>query len=557
MAPDQDATSKTVNAAPPDETMDREDTPPENGSDGERERSTREKLKKTSIAGLSQHTQASANSVVGEETLAESIVADATSENGNSRGRPSKKRSFEELAKQEPSSPAENGTIESQRFGHKRMRSREVPQGADVSALYDQASPTNVESDEDAQKTPGGPGVIVDSQTQSDTNAQSAPTVEEKALAEEDTTSEPAVGVGAETGPPSMLARKAPAPADDSAKSTLSPGSGFANTSSTSPFGAKSPPSSFDAKSPSETSASAFASSGLSAFASQSKSPFGAAATTKPTGGFGGGSTGFGGAAAKPAGGFGGGAPASSFGSAPSPFGAGRGFGAGSFGTTSTKIGGFGSTAKGFGGGEAPKAFSSAPARFGVKSPKAEEEDEDGSDPEGDAEQKQQDDEDKQDSRFHEQDRKLGVHMLRSPLMLAVETGEEDEKTIFNARAKLYHFEKEWKERGTGVLKVNIRYEANSTADAEADLEAGAAKAERRARVIMRADGVHRVILNSPVFKEMQVGTQEGEAPTGKTMFLTGMEDGKPRLFQIKVCPRDASTLCSANVSSRWAKKRP
>lgn len=88
-----------------------------------------------------------------------------------------------------------------------------------------------------------------------------------------------------------------------------------------------------------------------------------------------------------------------------------------------------------------------------------------------------------------------------------------------------------------GVLKVNVRQEARSEpSTAEADVEAGeSAGTELKARIIMRADGVHRVILNSPVFKEMKVGTQDGEPPTGKTMFLTGMEDGKPRLFQIKV----------------------
>ena len=51
----------------------------------------------------------------------------------------------------------------------------------------------------------------------------------------------------------------------------------------------------------------------------------------------------------------------------------------------------------------------------------------------------------------------------------------------------------------------------------------------------MRADGVHRVILNSPVFKGMKVGTNEGEEPIGKTMYLTGLENGQPRLFQIRV----------------------
>lgn len=37
-----------------------------------------------------------------------------------------------------------------------------------------------------------------------------------------------------------------------------------------------------------------------------------------------------------------------------------------------------------------------------------------------------------------------------------VKTGEEDETTIFEIRARLFEFgEKEWKERGVGVFKIN------------------------------------------------------------------------------------------------------
>jgi Ran-binding protein 3 len=131
---------------------------------------------------------------------------------------------------------------------------------------------------------------------------------------------------------------------------------------------------------------------------------------------------------------------------------------------------------------------------------------------------------------------------------LKVNTGEEEEETVFSCRAKLYTFEKEWKERGVGVLKLNIRYENQALASTdteekpadEADLEAGGLEdfsaVERRGRLIMRTDGVHRVVLNTPIFKDMNVGTADGEEPTGKTMFLTGLEDGKPTAFQIKVC---------------------
>ncbi len=53
----------------------------------------------------------------------------------------------------------------------------------------------------------------------------------------------------------------------------------------------------------------------------------------------------------------------------------------------------------------------------------------------------------------------------------------------------------------------------------------------------MRTDGVHRVVLNTPVFKGMRFGTPDGKEPTGKTLNLTGMENGKPALFLLKVSP--------------------
>src|SRR6202012_2717640 len=106
--------------------------------------------------------------------------------------------------------------------------------------------------------------------------------------------------------------------------------------------------------------------------------------------------------------------------------------------------------------------------------------------------------------------------------VIQVNTGEEDEDTIFSCTAKLYHFEKEWKESGIGDFKINIRYEARSTPPTsseedsaaaerkpetdEQDLEAGQSESpsrfERKARLIMRARGTHRLVLNTPVFKE-------------------------------------------------------
>jgi hypothetical protein len=51
----------------------------------------------------------------------------------------------------------------------------------------------------------------------------------------------------------------------------------------------------------------------------------------------------------------------------------------------------------------------------------------------------------------------------------------------------------------------------------------------------MRTEHVHRVVLNTPIFKGMNVGNQSGGEPNGKFLNLAGMENGKPALFMLKV----------------------
>ena len=42
---------------------------------------------------------------------------------------------------------------------------------------------------------------------------------------------------------------------------------------------------------------------------------------------------------------------------------------------------------------------------------------------------------------------------------VSVTTGEEDEETVFQVRGKLYALsdQNHWKERGTGLLKLNVK----------------------------------------------------------------------------------------------------
>lgn len=102
-----------------------------------------------------------------------------------------------------------------------------------------------------------------------------------------------------------------------------------------------------------------------------------------------------------------------------------------------------------------------------------------------------------------------------------VETGEESESTEYRTRVKLYiTVDKQWKERGVGELKINVR----STADDKVT-----------ARFLMRADGVHRIVLNSPLTKQVEIKDPAGGPPKGKHVIFLGFVEGEPTLMQVKV----------------------
>jgi Ran-binding protein 3 len=153
--------------------------------------------------------------------------------------------------------------------------------------------------------------------------------------------------------------------------------------------------------------------------------------------------------------------------------------------------------------------------------------------------------------------------------VFTVETGEERETTIFSCRAKLFSFdkgEKAWKERGVGIFKLNatvnemdneydqwsrssggsegeeadiptIEKNAEDTRNAE-NVQETQNTEKRKARLLMRADGVLRVVLNVPVFKGMKVGDEKGNPPTGRMVSLIVVEDGNAVPLLIKVLLR-------------------
>jgi DEAD/DEAH box helicase domain-containing protein len=103
--------------------------------------------------------------------------------------------------------------------------------------------------------------------------------------------------------------------------------------------------------------------------------------------------------------------------------------------------------------------------------------------------------------------------------LVEVNDGEQGEVTVVSVRAKVFHLDKEagWKERGSGMLKINVPVECveldqdnnpiPGSFDASGfeleDEEAGA-KPNKVARLILRQDQTHRVILNTAILPAME-----------------------------------------------------
>lgn len=126
--------SKKEFLTPANENQDQSDNGERDNSDGDGgERPVREKLKKTSIAALSQQA--------GEPIVTETTDAIHNDEATNSledsntqRGRPARKRSFEDLQQEDiqPNQAVDNTTSPNRNSTHKRMRSRDVNSAENV-----------------------------------------------------------------------------------------------------------------------------------------------------------------------------------------------------------------------------------------------------------------------------------------------------------------------------------------------------------------------------------------------------------------------------------------
>lgn len=108
---------------------------------------------------------------------------------------------------------------------------------------------------------------------------------------------------------------------------------------------------------------------------------------------------------------------------------------------------------------------------------------------------------------------------------VTVETGEENEKSVFTADSVLFEYlDGGWKERGKGELKVNI-----STT--------GAGKG----RLVMRTKGNYRLILNASLYPEMKLANMDKRGVTFACLNSAG--DGKGGLSTIALKFKDASIV--------------
>lgn len=108
---------------------------------------------------------------------------------------------------------------------------------------------------------------------------------------------------------------------------------------------------------------------------------------------------------------------------------------------------------------------------------------------------------------------------------VTVETGEEKEKVVFTADSILFEFANgSWKERGKGEIKVNVA---------------------EKARLVMRAKGNFRLILNASLYPEMKLTNMDKKGVTFACINSVAEEEANKdsRLTTFAVKFKDPSTV--------------
>ncbi|KAK2044069.1 PH domain-like protein [Colletotrichum somersetense] len=314
---------------------------------------------------------------------------------------------------------------------------------------------------------------------------------------------------------------------------------------------------------------SAFASSGFAKLAASSASPFGSLGSATKGSVFGGSAS-----SASPFGGLSSSKPAIPA-PAPTPALSFGGTGAASSPFASVKPagtnGGFGSAfGNAFGGGLGSKPLTSfsktgessfktekAAKPFGAPDSDADEGSDEDADDVAEAASESGDKDEKEES--DKEESKAVDDKKRTRLQkITVDDGEAGEATILQVRAKIFYLEKEvgWKERGSGMLKINVPEACVQFDEAgvpvpgsfdasglEEDPEAGDNKGHKVARLIMRQDQTHRILLNTVILPVMQF--QEKATLKSVGVMFTAFEgaEAKPVSVHVRMSAASAKSF--------------
>lgn len=139
--------------------------------------------------------------------------------------------------------------------------------------------------------------------------------------------------------------------------------------------------------------------------------------------------------------------------------------------------------------------------------------------------------------------------MFTDKRKVPVDDGEAGETTLFAFRAKIFAIEskeKGWKERGVGTIKLNVpksyvEYDENDMPilgsydpSGREEEEEESASSLVPARLIMRQENTHRVILNTPIIKALKFEQKQGSGNSTQILF-TAFEGEKPINMLLKV----------------------
>jgi Ran-binding protein 3 len=122
-----------------------------------------------------------------------------------------------------------------------------------------------------------------------------------------------------------------------------------------------------------------------------------------------------------------------------------------------------------------------------------------------------------------------------------VETGEENEKAVFTADSALYEYlDGGWKERGKGELKLNVPVSGSE-----------------RARLVMRAKGNYRLVLNASLYDDMVLKDMDKKGVTFACLNSTGESQSDLATFALKFKDTATRKEFKTAVEAHKTKKAP